>query len=175
MVILPWFAPVMWAILVLALLWFISVVGPFFWGAPWVPMPVASARRMLQLAQLKPGETVYDLGSGDGRMLIVAVREFKARAVGVEVEPLRAFLSWAAIFILGFSDSARVIRANFFNIDLKTADVVTLYLLPKAVAHLQSKLQQELKPGARVVTLNYHLTGWKPISSSDNINVYQRS
>jgi Ribosomal protein L11 methyltransferase (PrmA) len=173
MVILPWFAPLMWAILVLALLWFVSVVGPFFLGAPWVPMPVAQARQMLTLAGVQPGEQVWDLGSGDGRLLIVAAREFGAQAVGVEIEPLRALLSQLTLLVMGLHHRARIIRANIFEVDLGEAQVVTLYLLPKALTRLIPQLRQQLKPGARIVTLTYPLPGWQPLHTEGDIRVYQ--
>ena len=173
MITYPWFAPLIWAALALALVWFLSVVGPFFFGAPWLPMPVATARRMLQLANAQPGETVYDLGSGDGRVLIVAAREFDAQAVGVEIEPLRTFFSRLAIRRLGLRNRARVLRANLFDVDLRDSDIVTVYLLPKATARLAPKLRRELKLGARVVTLDFHLPEWEPAIQQDNIRVYK--
>ncbi len=173
MVTLPWFAPLMWGVLGLVLVWFVSVVGPFFWGAPWVPMPVARARQMLALAQVKPGEQVWDLGSGDGRLLVVAAREFNAQATGVEIEPLRAFLSQVILTLLGLRHQTRVIRANIFEVDLKEADVVTLYLLPKALVRLAPQLRAQLKPGARIVTLTYPLPNWEPTQTAGEIRVYQ--
>jgi SAM-dependent methyltransferase len=170
---LPWFAPLFYTVFALAVIWFISVIGPFFFGAPWVPMPVSVARRMLQLANLQPGETVYDLGSGDGRVLIVAAREFNANGVGLEIDPLRALLSQLTLRWLGLGHRARVVRANLFDVPLAEADVVTIYLLPKAVARLAPKLKIELKPGARVVTLTYHLLEWQPIVQETNIRVYK--
>ena len=136
-------------------------------------MPVAQARRMLQLAQLQPGETVYDLGSGDGRVLIVAAREFNANGVGLEIDPLRALLSQLTLHWLGLGHRARVVRANLFNVSLAEADVVTIYLLPKAMARLAPKLKAELKPGARVVTLTYHFMEWDAVLEESNIRVYQ--
>lgn len=136
-------------------------------------MPLAQARRMLQLAQLQPGETVYDLGSGDGRVLIVAAREFNANGVGLEIDPLRTLLSQLTLHWLGLGHRARVVRVNLFNVSLAEADVVTLYLLPKAVARLAPKLKAELKPGARVVTLTYHFMAWEAALEESNIRVYQ--
>ncbi len=171
----PWFVMALWLIFALALLWGFSVIGPFFAGAPWAPMPEAKARRMLQLAGVRPGETVYDLGSGDGRVLILAAREFGARAVGVEIEPLRAFLSQRALRLRRLHDRARVIRANLFDVDLREADVITVYLLPKANARLAPKLRRELKPGARVAALAFTLPDWEPAVREGEIYVYQVS
>lgn len=136
-------------------------------------MPVAVARRMLQLVKVQPGETVYDLGSGDGRVLIVAAREFGANGVGIEIEPLRAFLSRLTFALSGLSPKIKIQRANFFDVSLSAADVVVIYLLPKALARLAPKLKTELKPGARVVTLTYHFTEWQPTIEEANIHVYK--
>ncbi|MBM4423266.1 MAG: hypothetical protein FJ030_07720 [Chloroflexi bacterium] len=173
MITFGWFGPLMWAAVVVAVIAFASIVGPILFGAPWVPMPFHTARRMLQLADVRPGETVCDLGSGDGRVLIVAAREFGANGVGVEIEPLRAFISRLTLFVLGLRRRTRVIRANFLEVDLGDADVITLYLLPKAIRRLAPKLRAELKPGARVVTLTYHLPDWPPAVERDNIRVYR--
>jgi SAM-dependent methyltransferase len=173
MISLSWFAPVFYTLTALVIVWFVSVVGPFFFGAPWVPMPLATVRKGLRLADLQPGETVFDLGSGDGRVLLVAAREYGARAVGVEIEPLRAALSRLFLRASGVGGLVRVVRANFHRVDLSGADVVVLYLLPKAVAVLVPKLRRELKPGARVVTLNYHLPDWAPYIQSEGLCVYR--
>src|SRR3990172_2864300 len=173
MITYPWFAPVMWMVFALAVVSFVSVIGPYFTGAPWVPMPFDAARRMLQLADVRPGETVYDLGSGDGRVLIVAAREFGATAIGAEIDPLRTLISRTAIALLGLRSRARVARANIFDVDLRDADVVTVYLLPKANARLAPKLRSELKPGARVVTLTYPIPDWEPVVRDGGIHVYR--
>ena len=173
MVTYPWFGPLLWTIFVIAVVGFVSVIGPYFTGAPWVPMPLNTARRMLQLADVRPGETVYDLGSGDGRVVIAAARNFGATAIGVEIDPLRTLISRTAIALLGLRSRARVARANLFDVDLRGADVVTVYLLPKANARLALKLRSELKPGARVVTLTYHLPGWEPVTRDGNIHVHR--
>lgn len=135
-------------------------------------MPVSVARRMLQLANVQPNETVYDLGSGDGRVLQVAAREFDANGVGIEIEPLRALLSRLTFALSGLSSKAKIQRANFFDVSLANADVVIIYLLPKALTRLAPKLKAELKPGARVVTLTYHFSEWQPSVEDANIRVY---
>jgi SAM-dependent methyltransferase len=174
MITVPWFAPLFYLLLFLSIVWFLSVMGPILFGAPWLPMPVKSARRMLQLAAVRPGETVFDLGSGDGRMLIVAAREFGAQAVGVEIEPMRAFASRLILRLFKAHPAAHVVRANLFDVDLSQADVVTLYLLANTNARLVPKLRRELKPGARVVTLAFPLPGWEPAVRDGNICVYRQ-
>jgi hypothetical protein len=108
-------------------------------------------------------------------MLIIAAREFDAKAVGIEIDPLRSFLSQLTLRVLGLHHRTQVVRANLFDADLTQADVVTIYLLPKVYDRLLSKLRAELKPGARVVTLTYHLPDWAPAVRENAICVYQQT
>jgi ribosomal protein L11 methylase PrmA len=113
---------------------------------------------MLQLAELRRGETVYDLGAGDGRVLIQAVREFGARAVGIEIDPIRVSRIKQRLASTGVE--AEVLQGDFMQVDLSPADVVVLYLSDSVNAELAPKLRNELKPGTRVVSLDYPLPAW---------------
>ena len=116
---------------------------------------------MLQLASLRRGETLYDLGAGDGRIIIEASRHFGANAVGVEVDP--RWVSRIKERLTSTGTKAEVIEENIFEVNLTSADVVTIYLSPSANARLAPKLQSELKQGTRVVSLDYTLPGWTPL------------
>ena len=125
-----------------------------------VPTPKLIVRAMLQLASLRRGETLFDLGAGDGRVIIEASRAFSAHAIGVELDPgciarIRERLATTAA-------NAELIEADLFTVDLTTADVVSIYLSPSANEKLAPKLDAELRPGARVVSLDYPLPGWVP-------------
>ena len=168
----PLISLLLWLALLISLISFLSTTVPYFTGAHWVPTPVSSVRQMLRLANVRPGETVYDLGSGDGRVLIIAAREFGARAVGVEIDPLKYLWTRAMIAMLGLSDRVTVYRANFFDVALGEADVITLYLLPKANARLLPKFERELKPGARVVAHVFALPAWPVVAEAKNVKVY---
>jgi len=123
-------------------------------AAPWVPLRKHEVRRMLKLAELKPGETVYDLGAGDGRILAVAAQEFGAKAVGWEI----ALLPYLAARIrLWRTNNAAIRFSSFFKTDFSSADVVACFLTPMAMAKLLPKLQRELKPGARFVAYAFPL------------------
>ncbi len=124
----------------------------------YVPTPKDIVRRMLRLAGVRRGETVFDLGAGDGRILIEAVRGFGARAVGVEIDPER--LARIRERLNSTDTKAEVIEADFMQIDLSTADVVAIYLSASVNAELSPKLRTELKSGARVGSLDYVLPGW---------------
>jgi len=130
--------------------------------APWVTSPMAVVERMLELAGLKPGETVYDLGSGDGRVLLVAAQKFGAKAVGVELSENLVRKSLEAIEREGLSDKASVIHGDLMDVDVSKADVVTIYLLSGSNDVLRPKLEASLRPGARVVSHDFEIRGWKP-------------
>ena len=115
------------------------------------------------MADVKPGELVYDLGAGDGRILLSAVKDFDARAIGVELHESRCEEIAKRIERERLGASAGVIQGDFFNINLSRADVVTLYLLTSVNSQIKPKLEQELKPGARVVSHDFPIHGWVPV------------
>jgi len=125
-----------------------------------VPTPKRIVRAMLQLASVRRGETLFDLGAGDGRIIIEAAREFGARAVGVEVAPEYVRRIRERINATGIK--AELIESDIFKVDLSPADVITIYLSPSANAKLVQKLNNELKPGTRIVSLDYPVPGWVP-------------
>jgi len=134
---------------------------------PFVPTPEVVVRRMLQIAGVKPGEIVYDLGCGDGRVLIIAAREFGARAFGVEIRKDLYEQCLMRIKELGLEDRITVVRGNFFDIDLSDADVVTMYLLTSVNERLRPKLEKELRPGTRVVSHDFEIPTWRPVLVED--------
>ncbi|MEZ0319575.1 MAG: class I SAM-dependent methyltransferase [Pyrobaculum sp.] len=133
------------------------------YDVPFVASPEVVVRRMLQIARVQPGEVVYDLGSGDGRIVIIAAKEFGARSVGVEVRKDLYEQSMARIKDMGLSGRAYIINASFFDVDLSNADVVTMYLLTTVNERLRPKLEKELRPGTRVVTHDFEVPGWRPV------------
>jgi ubiquinone/menaquinone biosynthesis C-methylase UbiE len=130
---------------------------------PYVPTPYPVVRAMLKIASAGPGDVVYDLGCGDGRILIVAVKEFNVRkAVGIEIDKERYKLAVSRIQEEGVSSRAHVIQGDFFNVDISEATIVTLFLLTSVNEMLKPKLEKELKEGARVVSHEFRIPGWKP-------------
>jgi SAM-dependent methyltransferase len=118
----------------------------------YVPTPQSVVDAMLQLADVKPGDVVYDLGSGDGRIVITAARKFGARGVGVEIDPVMIKRATANAEAAGVSDRVRFVTGNLFEADLREATVVTLYLLQSINERLRPKLVRELRSGSRVVS-----------------------
>jgi predicted RNA methylase len=130
--------------------------------APYIPSPQIVVERMLELARVKPGETVYDLGSGDGRILFAAAQKFKAKAVGIELSPELCKSTQAKIARLGLQDQVKVVQGSLLKVDLSPADVVTVYLLTTSNDRLKPNLEKYLKSGARVVSNDFEIRGWKP-------------
>jgi precorrin-6B methylase 2 len=131
--------------------------------APSFPTPQEVVDRMLTLAGVKPGEMVYDLGCGDGRIVITAAQKFKARAVGVEIRRDIFEATMGRVSSLGLADQVKIVHGNALKTDLSPADVVTLYLLTSSNEKLKPILIHDLKPTARVVSHDYEIKGWKPV------------
>jgi hypothetical protein len=144
-----WFFAIVSALGTLAI---VSIVWPGLRGAPWVPTSLSRIRKMLDLAEVSPNDVVYELGCGDGRLIVTAARRYGARAVGIEIDPLRYVWCQALITVLGLRSRVRVVYGDFFSQDLSGADVITCYLLDSTNRKLQKKLLIELDPGARVVS-----------------------
>ena len=130
--------------------------------APFVPSPQMLVERMLQLAEVGPRDTVYDMGSGDGRILITAARKFGANAVGVELDESLYTKSLARVNELNLQDKVTVIHGDLLQVDLSPATVVTLYLLPSGNEKLRPRMEKYLKKGARVVSHDFEVPGWEP-------------
>ncbi len=135
--------------------------------APFVATPTPVVRQMLTLAELKPGEKLYDLGSGDGRTVIIAAKDFGAKSVGVELREDLVKRALSNIQELGLEENVQIFQNDIFKVDLSKADVVFLYLTTSANEKVKPKLETELKAGARIVSHDYEILGWKP-SKVDN-------
>jgi SAM-dependent methyltransferase len=135
----------------------------------YVPTPLPVVERMLELAKVGKDDVVYDLGSGDGRIPIVAAQRYGARGVGVEINPVWVRDARAAAERLGVADRVSFRIEDLFVTDLREATVVTLYLFPTVNAKLQPKLARELKPGTRVVSHEYLIGDWRPDHSETMI------
>jgi len=130
--------------------------------APYVVSPQSVVDVMLELADPKPGETIYDLGSGDGRILITAAQRYRAKGVGIEIQDSLVRSSEDRISRLGLQNQIRIIHADLRTVDLSPADVITMYLMTESNESLKPKLESSLHPGARVVSHDYKVPGWKP-------------
>jgi len=131
---------------------------------PNIPTPQTIVDRMLDMAHVKAGEMVYDLGSGDGRVLITAVQKFGARAVGIEIDPDLCEKARRKIQSLGLDGRITIIHGSVLRTDLRPADVVTMYFLTLSNEKLRPNLEK-LRPGTRVVSFQFPIRGWKPLEA----------
>jgi precorrin-6B methylase 2 len=132
--------------------------------APDYPTPQTVVDQMLSIAGVRPGEMVYDLGCGDGRIVIAAAQKYRARAVGIEIRREIYERTLARVASLGLGDQVHIVLGNALKTDLSPADVVTLYLLTSSNERLKPILEKDLKPSARVVSHDFEIRGWKPAS-----------
>lgn len=141
-------------------------------GAPWVPTSLRMVHKMLELAEVGPDDLLYDLGCGDGRLLISAARRYGARAVGIEIDPLRHAWCQKLVTILGLQDRVRIIRGDLFDQDLSEASVVTCFLLQGTNHKLQEKFRRELRPGTRVVSNTFTFPELHLVRRDEKYEIY---
>jgi len=132
--------------------------------APSIPTPLSVVDRMLEAGHVKASDVVYDLGSGDGRIVIAAAQKYGARAVGVEMLPDLCRQAQLRIKELGLDDRASIVEGNVFRVDFSPATVVTMYFMTDSNERLRPNLEKYLKPGTRVVSNQFPIKGWKPVS-----------
>jgi precorrin-6B methylase 2 len=142
--------------------------------APFVPSPQEVVDRMLELGQVKDGQTVYDLGCGDGRILITAVQRYHAKAIGIEISEVLAKMATDNVVRLGLQDQIRIIHGDLMKVKLTPpADVVTIYLDTDANEKLRPMLAKSLRDGARVVSHDFQIPGWQP-AQVERIDILHR-
>jgi Mycolic acid cyclopropane synthetase len=130
--------------------------------APFVPTPHEVVERMLELAEIKPGDILYDLGSGDGRIVIAAASKYGIKAIGFELDPSLVKKSRDNIQRAGLEALAEIHEQDIRTVDLSAASVLTLYLYPGANLRLRQAIMSQLKPGARVISHDFAMGSWKP-------------
>jgi len=130
--------------------------------APYFPTPDMIVERMLRLGGLKAGEKMFDLGSGDGRIVIMAAQKFKSDATGIEFDDFLFKQSMDSIKSLGLSATARIIHGDILKQDYSSADLVTVYLSLQSNEKLTPLLEKGLKPGTRVISHDFDFLAWKP-------------
>ena len=137
---------------------------------PFVPTPLDVAQKMLEVAKVQPDDVVYDLGSGDGRIVILAAQKFGAHAVGVEINSDLYEESSERIRKLGLQGRAQILHENMFEVNVRHATVVTLYLLTAVNERLRPMLASQLRSGARIVSHDFQVPGWQPAQTVDFIS-----
>ena len=135
--------------------------------APYYPTPEIIVEKMLRLGELKAGEKMFDLGSGDGRIVIIAAQKFKADSTGVEFDDALYKQSMEKIKTLGLSAIARIIHGDLLKQDYASADLLTVYLLPMSNDKVTPILEKQLKKGARIVAHDFEFSAWTPVKIED--------
>ena len=159
-------ASLYWLVALMAFAAGVPAAAQFSYDVPYVPTPPVVVEEMLRLADVKSGDFVIDLGSGDGRVVIAAVKKFGARAVGVDLDPERIAESVHNAGLAGISDRVAFHRQDLFKFDISQATVVTMYLLPSVNIRLRPRLLKELKPGTRIVSHDFDMEDWQPDAKS---------
>ena len=132
---------------------------------PYVPTPQEVVERMLELAEVKKGDVVYDLGSGDGRIVITAAKKYGVKAIGFEIDPERIKESKENIAKAGVGNLVEIRQQDIRNVDLSPASVLTMYLLPEVNLMIRPNIWKEMKPGSRVVSHDFDMGDWKPLKT----------
>lgn len=139
--------------------WFLI---PAIYGLPWRPTDPHRIRRALELADVRPGETVFDLGSGDGRILLLAASDFSAHGVGIEFSPILFLWSWMRVRSHPARGQVELHWGDCFRADLSRADVVVAYMTSRQATRLRASLERTARAGTRVTTLAFEIPGWAP-------------
>jgi ribosomal protein L11 methylase PrmA len=158
------------ALATIALAYF--VFASFWFGAGYQPTPRSAALAMLRYAELSPQDTLYDLGAGTGALVFRAARIYRARVVGVEIEPIRVLILRLRRRLGRDSDRVTIRWGNLFDLNFSEATVVATFLWPGAMARLRPKLEAELRDGARVVSHCHEIPGWTPTARDPATDVY---
>ncbi len=132
---------------------------------PYVPTHERIVAEMLKVAKVGKNDVLYDLGSGDGRIVITAAKKFGTRGIGVDIDPVRVKEARENAAKAGVADRVKFLQQDLFETDIREATVVTLYLLPEINLRLRPKLLSELKPGTRIVSHNYDMGDWTPLKT----------
>jgi ubiquinone/menaquinone biosynthesis C-methylase UbiE len=128
---------------------------------PAIPTPQAVVDKMLEASRIKAGDVVYDLGSGDGRIVITAAQKYGVRAVGVEIMPDLCTKARERIQSEGLAEKVRIIEGSALRVDLSPADVITMFFMTDSNERLRPALERQLRPGTRVVSYQFPIRGWK--------------
>lgn len=132
---------------------------------PYVPTPQEVVDRMLELAQVKKGDVLYDLGSGDGRIVVTAAKKYGVRAIGFEIDPQRIKESRENIKKAGVANLVEIRQQDIRTVDLSAANVLTMYLLPEVNLMIRPNIWKQMKPGSRIVSHDFDMAEWTPLKT----------
>ena len=154
-----------------ALLLAVMVIGPAMFGAPWHPISRRDLKRALDFCEAQSGERLIDLGSGDGRVLITAAKEYGLVGTGIEIDPIKVWLANLRVRWAGVQDKVKIVRANIFDTDYREADILFIYLTHQAIDKLFPKILEQLKPNVKILCYRFCIQGMTP----DKVNAEKHS
>ena len=157
-----------------ALLLAVMVIGPAMFGAPWHPISRRDLKRALDFCGAKAGERIIDLGSGDGRVLITAAKNYGLVGTGIEIDPIKVWLSSLRVRWAGVQGKVRIVRANIFDHDYREADLLFIYLTHQALDKLFPDVLDQLKPTVRILCYRFCIQGMTPdkVSADKTLFLY---
>lgn len=140
----------------------VMVIGPALFGSPWHPISRKDLKRALDFCEAQAGERIVDLGSGDGRMLIAAAKDYGLVGTGIEIDPVKVWLANLRVRFAGAQDRVKIVRANIFEYDYREADVLFIYLTHQAIDQLFPKILEQLKPKVKILCYRFCIQGMAP-------------
>ncbi len=146
------------AVLLLALI----VIGPALFGSPWHPISRRDLKRALDFCEVRTGDRIIDLGSGDGRVLITAAKDYGLTGTGIEIDPIKVWLANLRVRLAGVSDKVKIVRANIYDTDYSEADILFIYLTHQAIDQLFPKILEQLKPSAKILCYRFCIRNMTP-------------
>ena len=157
-----------------ALLLAVMVIGPAMFGSPWHPISRRDLKRALNFCGAQADERIVDLGSGDGRVLIAAAKEYGLTGIGIEIDPLKVWLANLRVRWAGVQDKVKIVRANIFDHDYREADILFIYLTHQAIDKLFPKILEQLKPNAKILCYRFCIQGMTPdkVSADKTLFLY---
>ncbi len=167
----------MWVLLSIIFAFLFCVVWKYWTlliGAGYDPTPMRVVRKMLKMAEIGENDVVYDLGCGDGRIVLTAAREFGARAVGIEADPVRFLIAYFKTLFSNQRDKVTIKLGNFMKMPIGDATCITLFLFSRGNNMLIPKFEKELAPGTRIVSYVWRINEWEPLKTQilDEIYMY---
>ena len=157
-----------------ALLLALIVIGPALFGSPWHPISRRDLKRALDFCGVQAGEHIFDLGSGDGRVLITAAKDYGLMGTGIEIDPLKVGLANLRVRFAGVQDQVKIVRANIFDTDYREADILFIYLTHQAIDKLFPDILEQLKPNAKILCYRFCIQGMTPdkVSADKTLFLY---
>lgn len=159
-------------IILLIIIVAISIIWPLSIGAAWSPSSKRVVNKILDMAEVDSHDIIYDLGSGDGRIVAHAAWKFDTIGIGIEADPFRVVWSKIKLYLMGLNGQTKIIWGDIFKQDLGYATVVTVFLWQRTNEKLKRKLQRELKPGTRVISYIWTFSDWTPVAVDDEDRIY---